>query len=143
MEYQELVAQVQKTAKLTSFEEAEAATLAVMRALSEVLSREQARRVQACLPGELSPFLDRCREEPDPHLDSETFIGWTLSGLDATGPRDKTLGGLDLFAADAGEEAMRRCQCVFCALKTCLDEALQEDFARELPETVCDWFRRA
>jgi len=143
MEYRELVAQVQKTAKLTSFEEAEAATLAVMRALSEVLSQEQARRVQACLPSELSSFLECCRPEPDPHIDSQTFIGWTLSGLDATGPRDKTLGGLDLFSVDVGEEAMRRCRCVFCALKACLDEALQEDFARELPETVCDWFRRA
>jgi uncharacterized protein (DUF2267 family) len=143
MEYREVIAQVQEMGKLTSFEEAEMATLAVMRALSEVLSQEQARRAQQCLPSELYSFLECCREEPDPHIDSETFIGWTLSGLDATGPRDKTLGGLDLLAADAGAEAMRRCQCVFCALKACLDKALHEDFARELPETVCDWFRQA
>jgi uncharacterized protein (DUF2267 family) len=143
MEYRELIAEVQKTANLASFEEAEAATQAVMRALSEVLSQEQARRVQGCFPEELSSFLECCREEPDPHIDSQTFIGWTLSELDGTGQRDKTLGGLDLFAADAAEEAMRRCQCVFCAIKMCLDEALHEDFARELPEKVCEWFRNA
>lgn len=143
MEYRELIAQVQELGNLASFEEAETATLAVMRALSEVLSQEQARRAQDCLPRELSPFLECCREEPDPHIDSQTFIGWTMSALDATGQRDKTLGGLDMLAADAGEEAMRRCRCVFCALKSCLDEALHEDFAGELPEKVCDWFRNA
>ena len=143
MEYREFIIQVQTMGKLASFEEAETATLAVMRALSEVLPQERARRVQACLPSELSCLLECCRPEPDPYIDSQTFIGWTLSGLDATGQRDKTLGGLDLFAADTGAEAVRRCRCVFCALKTCLDEALHEDLARELPEKVCDWFRSA
>lgn len=143
MEYREFIIQVQTMGKLASFEEAETATLAVMRALSEVLPQERASRVQACLPSELSCLLECCRPEPDPYIDSQTFIGWTLSGLDATGLRDKTLGGLDLFAADTGAEAVRRCRCVFCALKTCLDRSLHEAFARDLPEEVCDWFRAA
>lgn len=143
MEYQEFILRVQKMGTLSSPEEAEVATLAVMRALSEVLPQEQATKVCACLPAELSRLLDCCRPEPDPYIDSQTFIGWTLSGLDATGPRDKTLGGLDLFAIDVEEEAMRRCRCVFLALKECLDKSLHEDFAEELPEEVCDWFRTA
>jgi uncharacterized protein (DUF2267 family) len=143
MEYRELITEVQKLGNLASFDEAESATLAVVRALCEVLSQNQARRVQACLPSELSSLLECCRPEPDPHIDSQTFIGWTMSDLDATGQRDKTLGGLDLFAADSAGEAMRRCQCVFCALKSCLDESLHEDFARQLPDMVCDWFRNA
>jgi len=143
MEYREFIIQVQTMGKLASFEEAETATLAVMRALSEVLPQERASCVQACLPSELSSLLECCRPEPDPYIDSQTFIGWTLSSLDATGQRDKTLGGLDLFAADTGAEAIRRCRCVFCALKTCLDRSLHEAFARDLPEEVCDWFRAA
>jgi uncharacterized protein (DUF2267 family) len=143
MQYRELITEVQKLGNLISFDEAERATLAVMGALCEVVSQEQARRVEACLPPKLSSHLERCRPEPDPFIDSETFIGWTMSDLDATGQRDKTLGGVDLFAADSAEEAMRRCQCVFCALKSCLDESLHEDFARQLPDKVCDWFRNA
>ena len=143
MEYREFILEVQTKGTLASFEEAEVATLAVMRALSEVLPQERAARVQACLPSELSRLLECCRPQPDPYLDKETFIGWTLSDLDATGLRDKTLGGLDLFSVDVGEEAMRRCQCVFLALKECLDKSLHEGFAQDLPEQVCDWFRTA
>lgn len=143
MEYQEFILQVQTMGKLASFAEAETATLAVMRALSEVIPQERASHVQACLPSELSSLLECCRPEPDPHIDSQTFIGWTLSGLDATGLRDKTLGGLDLFSVDVGGEAVRRCRCVFCALKACLDESLHEPVALSLPEEVRGWFRTA
>jgi uncharacterized protein (DUF2267 family) len=143
MEYREFILEVQTKGTLASFEEAELATQAVMRALSEVLPQERAARVQACLPSELSRLLERSRPQPDPYLDSETFIGWTLSDLDATGLRDKTLGGLDLFAVDVGQEAMRRCQSVFLVLKECLDKSLHEGFAQDLPEQVCDWFRTA
>lgn len=143
MEYQEFIAQVQTRGKLASFEEAEAATLAVMRALSEVLCRERAASMQAYLPPELLCLLERRREEADPFIDSQTFIGWASAGLDAVGMRDKTLGGLDLFTIDAADEAVRRCGCVFCVLKSCLDMSLREALARELPEVVCDWFSAA
>jgi len=143
MEYQEFIAQVQTRGKLASFEEAEAATLAVMQALSEVLCRERAASMQTYLPPELLCLLERCREEVDPFIDSQTFIGWASASLDAIGMRDKTLGGLDLFTIDAADEAVRRCGCVFYVLKSCVDSSLHEPTACALPEGVCDWFRAA
>ena len=143
MEYREFILQVQARGKLASFEEAETATLAVMRALAEVLCRERAASMRTYLPAELFCLFERCRPEADPFIDSQTFIGWASAGLDAIGMPDKTLGGLDLFAVDAADEAVRRCGCVFCVLKSCLDSSLHEAFAGELPEEVCDWFRAA
>jgi hypothetical protein len=143
MEYREFIAQVQEKGKLASFEEAEAATLAVMRALAEVLCRERAASMEACMPAELFCLFEKCRPEADPFVDSQTFIGWTSGCLDAVGMPDRTLGGLDLFAVDAAEEAMRRCGLVFCVLKCCMDRSLQEALACDLPEDVCDWFREA
>jgi len=143
MEYREFIVQVQARGKLASFEEAEAATLAVMRALAEVLCRERAASMQPCLPAELFCLFERCRPEADPLIDSQTFIGWASAGLDAVGMPDKTLGGLDLFAVDAADEAVRRCRLVFCVLKSCMDRSQQEALGRDLPEDVCDWFRAA
>jgi len=143
MEYREFVARVQEKGKLASFEEAEAATLSVMRALSEVICRERAVSMQLCLPAELFCILELCAPEADPFVDSQTFIGWASADLDAVGMPDRTLGGLDLFCVDAAEEAVRRCGLVFCVLKACMDKSLQEALARELPEEVCDWFRAA
>jgi len=143
MEYREFIAQVQARGKLASFEEAEAATLAVMRALAEVICRERAATMRTCLPAELFCLLERCRPETDPFIDVQTFIGWASEGLDAVGMPDRTLGGLDLLAVDAADEAVRRCGCVFCVLKSCMDESVHEALACELPEEVCDWFRAA
>jgi hypothetical protein len=143
MEYREFIAQVQAKGKLASFEEAETTTLAVMRALSEVICRERAVSMQPCLPAELFCILELCAPEADPFVDSQTFIGWASADLDAVGMPDRTLGGLDLFCVDAAEEAVRRCGLVFCVLKSCMDKSLQEALAGELPEEVCDWFRSA
>ena len=143
MEYREFITQVQEKGKLASFKEAEATTLAVMRALSEVICRERALSMRPCLPDEVSCLLEPCRPEVDPLVDWQTFIGWASADLDAVGMPDKTLGGLDLFAVDAAEEAVRRCGLVFCVLKSCIDKSQQEALARELPEEVCDWFRAA
>ncbi len=143
MEYREFIAQVQARGKLASFKEAEEATLAVMQALSEVLCRERAASMQSYLPPELLCMLEPCREEADPFIDSQTFIGWASASLDAIGMPDKTLGGLDLFAIDAAEEAVRRCVHVFWVLKSCVDSSLHEPIALELPEEVRDWFLSA
>jgi uncharacterized protein (DUF2267 family) len=143
MEYREFITQVQARGKLASFEEAEATTLAVMRALAEVLCQERAASMRPYLPAELFWPFERARPEADPFIDSQTFIGWASAGLDAVGVLDKTLGGMDLFAVDAADEAMRRSACVFGVLKSCLDSELHEAFVRELPEEVCDWFRAA
>jgi uncharacterized protein (DUF2267 family) len=143
MEYREFISQVQEKGKLASFEEAEATTLSVMRALSEVICRERAASMQPCLPSELFCILEPCRPEVDPFVDWQTFIGWASADLDAVGMPDKTLGGLDLFAVDAADEARRRCGLVFGVLKACIDRSQQEALERELPEEVCDWFRTA
>jgi uncharacterized protein (DUF2267 family) len=143
MEYREFVTRVREKGKLASFKEAEATTLSVMRALSEVICRERAVSMQPCLPVELFCMLEPCPPEADPLVDSQTFIGWASADLDAVGMPDKTLGGLDLFCVDAAEEAVRRCGLVFCVLKACMDRSQQEALARELPEEVCDWFRTA
>ena len=94
-------------------------------------------------PSELFCVLEPCRPEVDPFVDWQTFIGWASADLDAIGMPDRTLGGLDLFAVDAADEAKRRCGLVFGALKSCIDRSQQEALARELPEEVCDWFRCA
>jgi len=143
MEYREFVTRVQEKGKLASFAEAEATTLSVMRALSEVICRGRALSMQPCLPAELFCVLEPCPTEADPFVDSQTFIGWASADLDAVGMPDKTLGGLDLFCVDAAEEAVRRCGLVFSVLKACLDSSLHEPLACELPEEVCDWFRAA
>jgi uncharacterized protein (DUF2267 family) len=143
MEYREFITRVREKGKLASFEEAEATTLAVMRALSEVICRERALSMRPCLPAELYCILEPCRPEVDPFIDMQTFIGWASADLDAVGMPDYTLGGLDLFAVDAADEAVRRCGLVFCVLKACIDSSQQEALACELPEEVCDWFRAA
>jgi uncharacterized protein (DUF2267 family) len=143
MEYREFIAEVQRRGKLASFEEAEATTLAVMRALSEVICRERALSMRLCLPAELFCLLEPCRPEVDPFVDWQIFIGWASADLDAVGMPDRTLGGLDLFAVDAADEARRRCGLVFRVLKSCIDQSLHETLACELPEEVCDWFRAA
>ena len=143
MEYREFIFQVQASGKLASFEEAEATTLAVMRALAEVLRQERAASMQTYLPAELFWLFERRPAEADPFIDSQTFIGWVSGGLDAIGMPDKTLGGLDLFTIDAADEAVRRCGSVFSVLKSGMDSSLHEAFARELPEEVRDWFRAA
>ncbi len=143
MEYREFVTQVQEKGKLASFKEAEATTLSVMRALSEVICRERAASMQPCLPAEVFCILEPCPPEVDPLVDSQTFIGWASADLDAVGMPDKTLGGMDLFAIDCADEAVRRCGLVFGVLKSCMDRSQQEALARELPEEVCDWFRAA
>ncbi len=143
MEYREFVTQVREKGKLASFEEAEATTLSVMRAMAEVICRERAVSMQPCLPAELFCMLEPCPPEADPFVDSQTFIGWASADLDAVGMPDRTLGGLDLFAVDCADEAVRRCGLVFGVLKCCMDRGQQEALARELPEEVCDWFRAA
>jgi uncharacterized protein (DUF2267 family) len=143
MEYREFITQVQEKGRLASFEEAEATTQSVMRALSEVICRERANSLRPCLPAELYCLLEPCPPEVDPFVDWQTFLGWASADLDAVGMPDKTLGGMDLFAVDAADEAMRRCGLVFRVLKSCMDKSQQQALARELPDEVCEWFRAA
>jgi len=87
--------------------------------------------------------LRRTGSQPDPLFDSHLFVGWVVSTLDATGARDKTVGGLDLTAAYSGEEAIRRMRCVFSAFKRRLEPAQQRELVAFLPEEVAGWFLEA
>ena len=112
-------------------------------AMSQMLPSEQLDTLAARLPPEAIVFLRRTGSEPDPLFDSHLFLGWVVSSLDATGSPDKTVGGLDLTAAYTGEEAIRRTQCVFSAIKRQLEPDQQQALGSVLPAEVDAWFLNA
>src|SRR3970040_1775793 len=95
-------------------------------AMAEVLPTAQLEALASQLPPETMVYLRRTGSQPDPLFDSHLFLGWVVSTLDATGARDKTVGGLDLTAAYSGGEAIGRMRCVFSALKRRLGSDQQE-----------------
>ncbi len=142
MNYQQFLQEVQTRGNISGLGEAHATVVHVMLAIAEVLPRSEL-AIFTGLPPELMVYLNRARDEPDPHIDGHTFIGWVVSALDSTGDRDKTAGGLDLHAVYSGEEAIRRCQCVFSVIKSCLDEEQRDGLAKHLPDDVYGWFAEA
>ncbi len=143
MDYNQFLAEVQRAGCFASEEETRAVVVNVLLAVAEVLPQQQVDGLASRLPPEMLVYLRRARGEPDPQFDSHLFLGWVVSALDSTGPRDKTDGGLDLYAAYSGEEAIRRCQCVFSVLKSLMDGPQQEQMAVCLPDEVSGWFLRA
>lgn len=143
MDYREFLREVQRLGGFATEEEARAVVANVLMAVAEVLPQQQVDGLSQRLPPELLVYLRRTRGEPDPQFDSHLFLGWVVSTVDATGPRDKTDGGLDLYAAYSGDEAIRRCQCVFAVLKRLMSGPEQERLARYLPEGVDAWFASA
>jgi uncharacterized protein (DUF2267 family) len=143
MDYGRFLTEVQKQGCFASDREAAAAVSGVLMAVAEVLSQPQARELTSSLPPELHVYLRPAHEEPDPYFDAQLFLGWVVSTFDATGGRDKTAGGLDHYAHYSGDEAIRRCQCVFSVLKTLLDRQQQETLSDCLPDEVKSWFREA
>jgi uncharacterized protein (DUF2267 family) len=143
VDYRQFLREVQRLGGFASEEEARAVVANVLMAVAEVLPQAQINGLARRLPPEFAVYLRRAREEPDPHFDSQLFLGWVLSTVDATGPRDKTDGGLDLYSAYSGDEAIRRCQCVFAVLKRLMDGPEQEWLVQYLPEGVGGWFLRA
>lgn len=142
MNYQQFLQEVQTLGCISSRDETHATVVHVMLAIAEVLPRSEL-AIFTALPPELMVYLDRARDEPDPHIDGHTFLGWVVSALDSTGDRDKTAGGLDLHAVYSGEEAIRRCQCVFSVIKSCLDEEQRDSLGVHLPDDVHDWYAEA
>ena len=143
MDYTQLLAEVQEDGSFPGREEAEALVVSVLMAMAEVLPGPQLDALASQLPPEATVYLRRTRSQPDPLFDSHLFLGWVVSTLDATGARDKTVGGLDLTAAYSGEEAIRRMRCVFSALKRRLEPAQQRELVAVLPEDVGGWFLEA
>ncbi len=143
MDYQQFLAEVQERGCFAGRNEAAAAVSGVLMAMAETLSQSQAEEICGGLPGELLVYLRPAHEEPDPYFDSHLFLGWVVSSFDSTGSRDKTAGGLDLYSHYSGDEAIRRCQCVFSVLKALLDDSQREELCGCLPEEVQEWFREA
>ena len=143
MDYAQLLSEVQNDGSFVTREETEALVVSVLMAMAEVLPRPQLEALASRLPPETMVYLRRTGSEPDPLFDSHLFIGWVVSTLDATGSRDKTVGGLDLTAAYSGEEAIRRMRCVFSALKRRLGPDQQQELVALLPEEVDTWFLNA
>ena len=143
MDYAQLLSEVQNDGSFVTREETEALVVSVLMAMAEVLPRPQLEALASRLPPETMVYLRRTGSEPDPLFDSHLFLGWVVSTLDATGSRDKTVGGLDLTAAYSGEEAIRRTRCVFSALKRRLGPDQQRELVDLLPEEVDAWFLNA
>ena len=143
MNHLEFLGEVQRLGCFATEEETRAVVASVLMATAEVLPQQQVDGLAARLPPELMVYLRRPRQEPDPYFDSHLFLGWVVSSVDATGAPDKTDGGLDLYAAYSGEEAIRRCQCVFTVLKRLIEPAQRDSLASFLPDEVDRWFLQA
>ena len=143
MEYREFLEQVKSRGCLATAEETRAVVANVLRAVAEVLPHGELDGLTTQLPPELMVYLRGAHQEPDPFFDSQLFLGWVVSSIDSTGAPDKTEGGLDLYAAYSGEEAIRRCQCVFGVLKSLLEPQQRDALAGYLPDEVSGWFVQA
>jgi uncharacterized protein (DUF2267 family) len=140
LDYAQFLMEIREHGRFASSEETEATVVSVLMAMAEVLPGPQLEALSSCLPPEAMVYLRRTGSEPDPLFDSHLFIGWVVSSLDATGIRDKTVGGLDFTAAYSGEEAIRRAGCVFSVLKGQLSPDQQREIAEVLPQEVDAWF---
>ena len=143
MDYTQFLSEVQKDGSFATREETEALVVSVFMAMAEVLPGPQLEALASRLPPEALVYLRRTGSQPDPLFDWQLFLGWVVSTLDATGARDKTVGGLDLTAAYTGEEAVRRMRCVFSALKRRIGLDQQKELASFLPDEVDGWFLNA
>ncbi len=143
MDYRHFLSEVRRRGGFATDEEAAAVVSTVLMAVSEVLPQGAVDGIVANLPPELWVFLRPSHREPDPHFDSQLFLGWVVSSFDVTGLRDKSVGGLDYYADYSGEEAIRRCQAVFAVLKSLLEKEQQDRLAAFLPGDVQAWFLEA
>jgi uncharacterized protein (DUF2267 family) len=143
MTYEQFLAEVKENGGIRSREEAVAIVANVFRAIAEVLPQKDAESLRDQLPPELMVYLRGAHQEPDPYFDEHLFLGWVVSTIDATGERDKTGGGLDLYADYSGDEAMRRCQTVFKVIKSTLDGERAASLASYLPEGISSLYQTA
>jgi uncharacterized protein (DUF2267 family) len=141
--YQQFLAEVQELSRLRTSDEAESVVANVFMAIAEVLPQRNVEDLASALPPELMVYLRGAHEEPDPYFDDHLFLGWVVSTIDSTGERDKTVGGLDIYADYSGEEAMRRCSSVFSALKPLIEDSHRELLESCLPQGISQVFVEA
>lgn len=138
-----LIQSVRERARLASDDEAGALLRHAMQSLARVLDREARASVAATLPESVRPVMQLDVEFGDPLLEEQVFVGPIMSDLVTEGLYDQTLGGLDVLSVNAGDEATRRLQAVFAALKERLDEKTRSEVERALPGDVATWFEEA
>ena len=109
-----------------SKEEAEALVRHVMYSLSQVMDQKDRQRLAKKLPKAVADYLRSDVEFADPFIDEQVFVGPLVNDLTTEGLYDQTLGGLDVLSVNTGDEATRRLQAVFAALKECLDETREK-----------------
>jgi uncharacterized protein (DUF2267 family) len=143
VDFAQFLREVQDSGGSRSDEEAEALVVSILMAMAEVLPQDHLDILASSLPPETSVYLRRPGGVPDPLFDGHLFLGWVVSSLDATTDRDKTEGGLDTTAAYSGDEAIRRCRCVFSVMKRLIDAPHHELIAESLPDEVAVWFQEA
>ena len=143
MDYERFLTAVEEDGGFRSREETTAIVANVFRAIAEVLPQKHAADLSHKLPGELMVYLRGAHQDPDPYFDEHLFLGWVVSTIDATGERDKTTGGLDLYADYSGDEALRRCRCVFKALKSTVGAEQGTSIGSFLPDGISALYQSA
>jgi uncharacterized protein (DUF2267 family) len=136
MDYERFLDNVRDDGGFRNRDETKAIVANVFRAIAEVLPQKHAENLSDQLPGELMVYLRGAHIEPDPYFDEHLFLGWVVSTIDATGERDKTAGGLDLYADYSGDEALRRCRCVFKVLKSTVGADHSTSIGSFLPDGI-------
>lgn len=139
----DIIQRVREHAGGLSEDEAEKLVQNVMYSLAHVMDRPERERLAQRLPAELGRHLRLDVEFADPLVDEQLFVGPIVNDLATEGLYDQTLGGLDVFSVPAGDEATRRLQAVFAALKDVLDESERQRLAARLPGDVADWYQQA
>ncbi|HLS88747.1 MAG TPA: DUF2267 domain-containing protein [Sphingobacteriaceae bacterium] len=76
-------------------------------------------------------------------IDRQLFIGPMVQSYDTEFGYDQTLGGMDLVSVYMDDDAARRTQAVFAALRRRLSPAAAEAMAQALPPEIADWWRTA
>lgn len=143
MDYERFLNDVSDDGGFRDRDETKAIVANVFRAIAEVLPQQHAEGLSGQLPGELMVYLRGAHVEPDPYFDKHLFLGWVVSTIDATGERDKTTGGLDLYADYSGDEAMRRCRCVFKVLKSTVGADYRTSIGSFLPDGISALYQSA
>lgn len=138
----DFIQSVREKAGNLSDEEAQTLVRNVMYSLSQVMDRRDRVRLAERLP-ELAAHLDWDVEFADPLVDEQVFVGPIVNQLATEGLYDQTLGGLDVLSVHAGDEATRRLQAVFAALKERLDENERRRLQEILPGDVSSWYQDA
>lgn len=139
----DFIRRVQEKAASLTHAEAEALVRNVMYSLAHVMDRTDRERLAHNLPESIGNLLKSDVEFADPFIDEQVFVGPIVNELTTEGLYDQTLGGLDVLSVHTGDEATRRLQAVFAALKECLDETEKRRLQDALPGDVSKWYQDA